>query len=161
MSSGFSLKKFASFIKYMISSGLCFFTDIGLFTLINMGLGYATDKNMVSLSENAIIFIATAGARVVSSIVNYMINRKVVFKSDSSVKSSLVRYYSLAVCQLLLSYLLVSGISISLLGLKKGSFAVTVIKMIVDVGLFVVSYQIQRRWVFKTPAGKDRASAEE
>ena len=161
MKSGFSLKKAASFIKYAISSGICFFTDIGLFTLINMGLGAASDRNIVDLSGNAIIFIATAGARVVSSVVNYMINRKVVFKSSASVKSSLVKYYTLAVCQLMLSYALVSGISIGLLGLKKGSFTVTVIKMIVDVGLFLASYQIQRRWVFKTSGKADAASAGE
>jgi len=148
-SGGFSLKKLGAFIKYLCSSLLSFLTDIGLFTLINMGLAYAVREGAISLSEKTIIFLATAGARVVSSIVNYSINRKVVFKSDSSIKKSLVKYYSLAVCQLLLSSFLVTVLSIEVLGLESGSLAVTIIKMIVDVGLFLVSYQIQKRWVFK------------
>ena len=67
-------------------------------------------------------------------------------KSDKDVKSSMVRYYILWACQLMASYLLVY-IFTRLLVL--GSVAVAFTKIIVDLCLFVISYNIQKKWVFK------------
>ena len=61
-------------------------------------------------------------------------NRRLVFKSDKDVKSSMVRYYILWACQLMASYLLVY-IFTRLLVL--GSVAVAFTKIIVDLCLFV------------------------
>ena len=73
-------------------------------------------------------------------------NRRLVFKSDKDVKSSMVRYYILWACQLMASYFLVY-IFTRLLVL--GSVAVAFTKIIVDLCLFVISYNIQKKWVFK------------
>ena len=83
-----------------------------------------------------------------SSLFNYTVNRKVVFRSDADVKRSLVRYYILAACQLLASYLLVNIVAEKILDLGA-TFLESVIKMIVDFVLFLLSYQFQQRWVFK------------
>ena len=79
-------------------------------------------------------------------IFNFTMNRRLVFKSDKDVKSSVVRYYILWACQLMASYLLVY-IFTRLLVL--GSVAVAFTKIIVDLCLFVISYNIQKKWVFK------------
>ncbi len=90
--------------------------------------------------------IAGIIARVISSAANFTINKKAVFKSDSKVGRSLVRYYILAVCQLGLSLGAVGGL-VTLLGVTS-DWLKTLIKMVVDVILFFVSFRIQRAWVF-------------
>ena len=54
-----------------------------------------------------------------------------------------MKYYSLAVFQMLLSAAMVTA----LWNMFSGSE--TAIKIVVDTILFLASYQIQRRWVFK------------
>ncbi len=90
------------------------------------------------------IVLATGIARLCSSFCNYTLNRKKVFKSGSS--SSLVRYYILCVAQFAASAGLVSLASLII---PVGNFGKTIIKAIVDTLLFLLSYQIQREWVFK------------
>lgn len=90
------------------------------------------------------IFMATAVARVCSSLCNYLLNSKKVFHSRN--KTSLVRYYLLCALQFTASAGLVS---IASLLIHAGSIGKTIIKAIVDTTLFLISYQIQREWVFK------------
>ena len=54
-----------------------------------------------------------------------------------------MKYYSLAAFQMLLSAAMVAAIWNMLSGSE------TAIKIVVDTILFLASYQIQRRWVFK------------
>ena len=67
-------------------------------------------------------------------------NRHVVFKSGD--RSSLLRYVVLAVCQLLLSMGLTGGLT-RLLGIDE-----IIVKIVVDIVLFMCSFKIQQRWVF-------------
>jgi putative flippase GtrA len=88
-------------------------------------------------------------ARVLSSILNYLLNRKAVFRSKASVGRTFVRYVILAAVVMLVSAGAVSGIS-ALLGLESEGDALlkTVIKAGVDCILFLVNFRIQREWVF-------------
>lgn len=90
--------------------------------------------------------IATTGARICSSLCNYLLNSKKVFRSKN--KNSLTRYYRLCVLQFAASAALVTLFTSFLLG-TIGSEGKTVIKAIVDIILFLISYRIQREWVFK------------
>ena len=90
------------------------------------------------------VLISTAAARICSSLCNYLLNSKKVFRSKN--KSSLVRYYILCVLQFAASAGLVSLASFLL---HAGSVGKTAVKAIVDILLFLISYQIQREWVFK------------
>lgn len=129
-------------IKYLFSSVASFGVDIGLFTLINMALsGTAIDPKIR-------LFLATALARAISSFVNYTMNRKVVFDSKENVKKSIVRYYILCVCQMFASYALVYVFGELIFKLGGGALE-TVVKFGVDSFLFIISYNIQRVWVFK------------
>lgn len=96
--------------------------------------------------------ILSAGcARIISSVVNFIINKKVVFKGEGSTVKLLLRYYALAI-----PILLVSAVSVELLsGLFGGSNIVkALVKIPVDILLFVAGFRIQREWVF----GKDKKS---
>ena len=90
--------------------------------------------------------IATVAARVVSSLVNYTLNRNMVFHDRGSVRGSLLRYYILAVAQAAASYGLLSLLSVLF---SATPAAETPLKLLVDLILFLLSYQIQLRWVFR------------
>ena len=133
-----SFKIYKTIFAFFASSFLSSLIDLGLFYIFIYVL------TLFSPHDSRNIFIATALARLCSSYCNYQMNRKKVFKSGDS--NSLGRYYLLCVVQFLASAGLVSLISS---GLTVGSFGKTVLKGIVDIILFFLSYQIQKRWVFK------------
>ncbi len=119
------------FLKYIFSSLSASLLDIGIFSLLSLWM-----------SGTKGIWAATALARLLSSLYNYSVNRKVVFASDQGAKSSLWRYYVLCIAQAACSAALVSGI-VGRLAVSK-----TWCKAVVDTFLFFISYQIQRRFVF-------------
>ncbi len=136
-----SMRIYMTIFKFIGSSLASFLVDFLIFTILNLLIGD-------SMEDTTRIAVATVGARVVSSVFNYTLNRKVVFKSDADVKKSLVKYFLLAICQVTVSFLLVDLIAEKWLGLGA-SLLESIIKMIVDLVLFLISYQIQQRWVFR------------
>ena len=127
-----------SFLKYSASSVICFLLDYGLFTLLNAVL-------LRGMADGARELAATYGARIVSAVVNYLLNRNVVFGSKGKAGRAFIRYVILAVIIMLLS---ASGTW--LLGLTGMSS--TIAKLIVDTLLYFVSYRVQQQWVFKEEA---------
>ncbi len=133
-----SIKIYAVIFKFLLSSILSFLIDIALFTAIEFIIGDKLDRSLKNL-------IATAGARIISSLFNFTFNRKAVFESKASVGGSMVRYYILCVFQTGISYGLVNLFSTLA---SVGNGLTSVIKMAVDIFLFIISFQIQQRWVF-------------
>ncbi len=136
-----SIKIYAIILKYAASSLICSLIDIGLFTLINL-----LTISFFGESETMRVFFATAVARIVSSLTNYYANQRGVFQSKKSMKKSIVRYYILAVIQLVVSSLLVNGLS-ALFGVQSSGWQ-TLIKAVIDTILFFFSFSIQRDWVY-------------
>ena len=128
----------ATALKYVLSSLASWVIDNLIFNLLDIFLVMFT----ISLR----LLFSTVVARTISSVFNFTMNRKHVFKSDKDVKAAAVRYYILWFCQMAVSYLLVFLFTKMLM---LGTTAVGITKIIVDVVLFVVSYNIQKRWVFK------------
>ena len=128
-----------SFLKYSASSVICFLLDYGLFTLLNAVL-------LRGVADGARELIATYGARIVSAVVNFLLNRNLVFHDASDPRRAAVRYTLLAIAQAAVSALLVYAVR-----RLTGSSALmeTAIKVPVDVALFLASYQTQKRWVFR------------
>lgn len=131
-----SLRIYAIFFKYIVSSLSSFLLDVLLYGIL-LGL---LERNM---TESAAIWAATAGARVVSSLYNFGMNRTVVFKSRSGAGKSLFKYYFLCLIQMLCS-----GWGVGML-FRLTRINTVVLKIIVDTVLFLCSYPIQRCWVFK------------
>ena len=128
------------FFKFLLSSAVCFLLDIGIYTLVVALLeGKVGDETME--------IIAGAVSRIISSIANYIINRKVVFKATDNVAKTAVRYYILAACQMIISIILVNIFADKILNVT--GLWHTVVKCVVDACLFVFSYNIQRKWVFQ------------
>ena len=128
---------FGTFFKYILSSLSSFVIDIALFQFVLM----LTKGG--SLGEAKAILVSTVVARVFSSMYNYLINRNIVFHSSSNSAASLIEYYILCVLQMACSAGLVV-VFYNILGIPE-----TVVKLIVDFVLFLFSYQIQKRFIFK------------
>lgn len=134
-----SLRVYGIIIRFFLSSILSFLIDNVIFNLL-----YTPLKGVLSpaLAVNG----ATVIARVISSLFNYTMNRKAVFRSDAPMKQTLVRYYILCVLQMAVSAGTVSLLS---MWLGKGAVLVGILKVIVDTLLYFVSFRIQQNWVFR------------
>lgn len=135
-----SIKIYKIILKFMFSSVASSVIDIVMFSIFVWSIGNRLDNNTR-------VFIATVGARIISSIFNCIFNKKAVFKSNASFKKVLVRYYIVCVIQMSISYLLVSGLS--WLFATSAELLLVIIKIIVDVVLFFISYRVQKAWVYK------------
>ena len=98
-------------------------------------------------------------ARVASSLFNFHLNYKVVFGSTQPYGKAMLRYYFLAIPQLAVSTLLVTVFTRLLHTDSAG--AATVVKIVVDSCLFVISFFIQKYWVFRKKDLKPESRAEE
>lgn len=131
-----SMRIYAVFFKFIFSSVSSFIVDIIVFAfLLNCFSGV--------LSETNTIVMATYSARVISALFNYMLNKNKVFKSKANGTKTLIRYAMLCIIQVTLSAIAVSKLFV-LFKVNE-----TLIKIIVDVILFFLSFKIQRNWVFK------------
>lgn len=84
-------------------------------------------------------------ARAVSSIINYLMNAKLVF-GESADRKTLLKYYILAIAQIGVSAVLVF-VTEKLLGIWSPALS-TLVKVIIDTVLFFFSFRIQHKWVF-------------
>ncbi len=130
------------FFRYTVSSLLSAAVDTGVFSLLSWLL-------QGILTGTLLTAVPTVAARVVSSLFNFFLNKKLVFHSKASTGKALLRYYALAIPQLCLQFGFTEGayrlfrIADSQTGLR------TLIYVVVMTVLFILSYMIQQRWVFR------------
>lgn len=141
-----SIKIYGMIIKFFMNSIASTAIDLVLFFAISLLLG------KMSLMQGTSVFLATVIARICSSLFNYKVNRKVVFGQGNAL--SLVKYYILCVCQMMVSATIVTLISNWLVA---SSLVSTVIKAVTDTCLFFISFRIQKNWVFKKQAQESEA----
>ena len=135
-------KLYQVFIKFSIAAFIAYLVDIGTF--------YLFQKLFSGLDDEFKILTATVLSRILCSVATYLLNRGAVFNSGAKSAGTVVRFIILAVGQLIASWLLVWGIG-SLLG--GGDAVNTILKIIVDLVIFLASFTIQRDWVFKESKG--------
>lgn len=130
-----TIRIFSQIIKYLISSLAAFATDIILFIICN---------KLLLLG----VMLSTVIARIISSAVNFTLNKKVVFHSHGNSIKALMKYYALAIPVMLISAFGVKGLCL-LLSVPDNSIIITLIKVIVDFILFILNYNLQKKWIFK------------
>lgn len=140
----------ARFFRYTLSSLLCAVVDGWLFALLSSVLEW----RLWGVAHTA---AAAGGARLVSSLLNFALNRSLVFRFTGSPMRALARYYILVIVQYLAQLGLTQGL-FQLLHIHHEYSTVrhTVIYVIVMMALFVASYAVQRRWVFARKAREER-----
>jgi putative flippase GtrA len=123
------------FLKFIVSSAAGTLLDLALFALLNHWL-------LAPLPAAARLLAAVAGARVFSALVNFLLNYKIVFASKAPAGRAAVRYGLLCAAQAACSY---GGVYLFSELLPVPAVPA---KVIVDLILFLLSFQFQRRWVF-------------
>lgn len=133
-------------LKYLASSVAAFGVNYVLLLVL--------DKRIPSVGS---MELAAVIAWIVSSFLNFTLNRKWVFRSDTSYKAAFLEYYSLAVVVFCIKTFGFLELLTRVLHLELW-FAVPVAEAI----LFVCNYFIQKKWIFghkqgkRTPPSDDR-----
>lgn len=134
----------SSFAKFFGSSMICYLLDTLLFALF----GFL----MTWWFGSSIYWIQLAIARILSSLLNYSLNRKIFKGGGRSVRETVIKYYLLVLFNFVVGSLVGEGIFRLLKPLLKSTVAreatKTAIKMIVDAFLYLVSYNVQRKYIF-------------
>ncbi len=134
----------AHFFKYTASSLASAIVDEGLYVLLTWLL-------QSTLTDPLLTAIPFTVARVISSLMNFYVNKKLVFDSNVSTGKAMAKYFALAVPQAAAHLLLTYGVYL-LFGIPGDATMLRgVIYAIVMTVLFFASFIIQQRWVF---AGK-------
>lgn len=126
------LRVFSRIIKFCGSSLICTLVDYALYALFSLFL------------QPQWSYIC---ARLISATLNYQLSRRVVFRGAPSIKSAL-QYALLAICVMLIGSLAVDGLAT--LGINH-----FLVKLCVDVVLFVMNYFIQKKVIFKRKEKKN------
>lgn len=125
-----SIRVYLPIIKFSLSSITCGILDFGLLFVFK------------GITDN--LLFSVVGARIISSLCNYLLNKHLVFDAASHKKStSLVQYYLLAAVILGCNYLLISFFSETL------GLSLVISKLLTEAILFTVSYMVQHKIIFK------------
>ena len=133
-----SLRIYALILKYLLSSISAALIDTVVFFILK-------SWTVLMFIPIPLTYAATVCARIISSLVNYSVNAKHVFKGETS-KATFVKYYILAIVQLLVSATLVFTVEHILQITSPLLF--TIAKAVIDTILFFFSFRIQHKWVF-------------
>lgn len=125
-------------LKYLASSVAAFGVNYVLLLVL--------DKRIPSVGS---MELAAVIAWVFSSFLNFTLNRKWVFRSDTSYRAAFLEYYSLAVVVFCIKTFGFLELLTRVLHLELW-FAAPVAEAI----LFVCNYFIQKKWIFGRKQGK-------
>ncbi len=138
---------YKTFIKFAASSLSATVIDLAIFQVVLVLISDSTIVNQ--------ILIATIIARVASAYYNYEANRRFVFNKSGRQSQTLIKFTILTVVRMMFSALLVTELC------KSMAAPELIIKMIVDLNIFILSYTIQKRWVFKDEPIEDIDNSDE
>lgn len=124
-----SIQIYKQILKFSFSSLLSFGIDYILYVVFNM------------ITQS--IIISNVLARVISSIVNYSINKKVVFNSNKKIYKSFAQYFLLVALILALNTIILN-LFVNTLCINK-----YLAKIIIEIILFSISWLIQKKIIFK------------
>lgn len=139
-----TIRIYRRLLQFCLSSVLSFLIDNGIFA----GLIWILSEKETPRHDD--ILVSIVAARIISSHFNYFYNRFVVFRErarPSRRHHSYYGYFGLVLLILCASYALTEGCS-ELLDVK--GVAITVVKIVADIVLFLVSYLVQKKFIFKS-----------
>ncbi len=129
--------------KYILSGIVSFIVDQGLFNLLDLVLLPLILGGVLESSSLIWTYTAVGVARVFSSLLNYVLNKRYAFRQTEKSASFLLKYAALVVMAAAVSGLLVWLIT-SLTPLPKA-----IVKPVIDLIFVFINYSLQRSWVFK------------
>jgi putative flippase GtrA len=135
---------FRHFGIYIGSSLTSFVVDNSLFYLFMYLITNFVSFIPSSISEGA----AVLPARAISSLLNFYLNKKYAFENKDDYSKTIWKYYAVCIPQMAITMVLLPLLS-GLIGLKDGSSLNVLLKIAIETILFILSYKIQKNWVFK------------
>lgn len=129
-----SYRIYKEILKFSASSFLSFLTDYSLYSIMTVLIkGLGTPGLMAS----------NVTARVISSGLNYTLNRRFVFKSENEVWKSALKYFALAAAILIGDTFVLNSI------VTKTGLNPYAAKLITELFFFIISWVIQHLFIFK------------
>jgi glycosyltransferase involved in cell wall biosynthesis len=130
-----SVRIYAPLLKFLASSFTAFLVDTVVFLILTL----VTDS----------LLLAVVGARAVSSAVNFLVNRLMVFEHgrDKPAAATGLGYFGLVLVLLAANYGIISA-------LNALSVAALPAKILAEIALLAVSYVVQQRFLFARNAGR-------
>ena len=125
--------------RYVVSAVCSWLVDNGLYLLLMTLLGGR-------LAAAAASPVSQVSARALSSLFNFTMNDRYVFRNGENHWKAFLKYYCLCIPQTLISVVCLTAL---VAGLKIGHpVLATLVKIVIELILFVISYYIQKKWVF-------------
>jgi len=127
--------------RYVISALCSWVVDNGLYLLLMTLLGARLATAAAASTAAQLI------ARALSSLFNFNMNKLYVFRSRENYWKAMGKYYCLCLPQTFVTVVCLTGL-IAALHISLPTVA-TAVKLILELVIFVISYFIQNKWVFK------------
>lgn len=130
-----SFRIYKEILKFSASSLICFCLDFSLYLIFlstTSGLGTLNSLRLSNIS-----------ARIISAVVNFTLNRKYVFKSNSNVFHAAIKYILLCMFILTINTAML-GFLVEYVNIDK-----SLAKIITELSLFALSMAIQKMMIFK------------
>ncbi len=138
-----SIRIYRQIVKFSSASLLSFLADYSLFCMFQLVTFSIGIRNGLVLSN--------AAARIISASLNYYLNRKLVFHSKEPVSRSTLKYALLVLVNLMVNTLILKS-------LVAQGIPSAVSKIVTELILFVVNYQVQQKLIFKPSCRKELSS---
>ena len=145
-----------NFFRYSAASILSFLIDYAVLSVLMFWV--FKDKPDVTLLGIPFSFkalVATPIARLFSAPVNFLLNRDFVFKAGQD-KNAVWRYIVLAVCSLIVTTLVFGFLD----HYVHANILHILLKIVIDVAMYMVNYRIQKAWVFPQKREASRAKGD-
>ncbi|MDO5326766.1 MAG: bifunctional glycosyltransferase family 2/GtrA family protein [Clostridia bacterium] len=145
-----------NFFRYSAASILSFLIDYAVLSILMFWV--FKDKPDVTLMGIPFSFkalVATPIARLFSAPVNFLLNRDFVFKAGQD-KNAVWRYIVLAVCALIVTTLVFGFLD----HFVHANILHILLKIVIDVAMYMVNYRIQKAWVFPQKREASRAKGD-
>ena len=125
--------------RYVVSAVCSWIVDNGLYLLLMTLLG-------ARLAAAPASTVSQVTARALSSLFNFTMNDRFVFRRGENHWKAFLKYYCLCIPQTLISVMCLTAL-IAALKIAHPILA-TLVKIVLELILFIVSYYIQKKWVF-------------
>ena len=126
-----------------VLSGLVWFSASAIgATIVDVSIYGIMTSLLSHLDLFWMLLISFLSARLVSSALNFAINRRLPSSQNKSISDTMPKYYTLVLVQMCVSFLCIWQLCAAGVDEMLG-------KILVDCLLGLISYQIQLRWVFK------------
>ena len=130
-----SYRIYSRIIKFSASSLVSFLIDFVALFIFRAIFSYLPPANA--------LLVAVICARIISSFCNFMMNKKLVFRSNEHFGIAILKYYLLVIGILGANYMLLYFMNIFI------GVPLWIAKLITELFLFITSYRIQKTFVFK------------